>query len=258
MIPYFQVTEFSLGPISLKAWGTMVALGLLLGIIVSYREAKKRGIDPNQILDVSFWIILGALIGARFFYVLGNVSSYTENLVDAFKVWEGGMTVIGGFVGALVAYWLYIKKKRISFWNLAEPIVFSLPLGIAVGRIGCLFIHDHIGKITSVPWGMEYLDGTVRHETTIYNLLSALILFLIFLISKKTHWSQKQGFYTSLFMVWYGTSRFITDFFRAEDLSVSDSRWLGLTATQYASIIILLGGIYLFQKLIIHKIKTNE
>ncbi|PIS42655.1 MAG: prolipoprotein diacylglyceryl transferase [Candidatus Kerfeldbacteria bacterium CG08_land_8_20_14_0_20_40_16] len=258
MIPYFQITEFSIGPVSFQAWGTMVALGLLAGIFIAYQETKRRKRDPNRILDLSFWIILSSFLGARIFYVIGNLDLYLKNPISIFKIWEGGMTIFGGLVGALIAYLIFLKKKKIYFWDLADPIVFALPFGIFLGRIGCFLIHDHIGKITTVPWGIQYLDGTIRHETTLYNGLSALVLFIIFLVLRRFPWSQKKGFYVASFMIWYGISRFITDFFRAEDLPISDHRWLGLTINQYVSILLFLGGICLFKKLLIRQKQTNE
>lgn len=245
MIPYFQVTKFTVGPITLQSWGTFVALGFIVGIAVAYFAAKRRGPIANQILDVNIWIIILAFLGARLTYVVGHLDFYLESPLSALKIWEGGLTIYGGFIGALLAFFIYVRRKKISFWDLAEPLMFALPLGIFVGRIGCFLIHDHMGKITNVPWGMEYLDGTIRHETSLYNGLSALLLFITFLILKRFSGSNKKGFFITLFMLWYGVSRFITDFFRADDLIVVDHRWFGLTASQYLSVILFITGLYL-------------
>jgi phosphatidylglycerol---prolipoprotein diacylglyceryl transferase len=247
MIPYFQVTSLEIGPITLQAWGTMLALAFAVGIYFSSRELKRRGGDPGKIIDVSFWVILFAVIGARFFHVLGNLDLYIGNWFGVIKFWEGGATLFGGIAGALVAFLMYIRKKKIPFWELAEPVIFVLPLSIFIGRIGCFLIHDHMGKITSFPWGMEYIDGMVRHETSLYNGFSMLLLFILFLVAKKFTWSQTRGFFTTVFLFWYGVSRFITDFFRADDLVVSDLRWFGITPNQYIAIAMIGISLYLYK-----------
>ena len=247
MIPYFQVTSLEIGPVTLQAWGTMLALAFAVGIFFSYRELKKRGGDPEKIIDVSFWVILSAIIGGRFFYVLGNLDLFREDWLAVLKFWEGGATLIGGIVGAFVAFLIYIRKKKIPFWELTEPIIFVLPLSIFIGRVGCFLIHDHMGKITDVPWGMKYIDGMIRHETSLYNGLSMLLLFILLLFAKKHNWSQTKGFFTTVFLLWYGVSRFITDFFRADDLIVSDLRWLGLTPNQYIAIAMIGISLYLYK-----------
>ncbi|MBU0613523.1 prolipoprotein diacylglyceryl transferase [Patescibacteria group bacterium] len=258
MIPFFQITSLEIGPITLQAWGTMLALAFAVGIYLSSRELKKRGGEPDRIIDVSFWVILFAVIGARFFYVLGNLDLFRENWIGVLKFWEGGAALIGGIAGALVVFLIYIRKKKIPFWELAEPIVFVLPLSIFIGRIGCFLIHDHMGKITNVPWGMEYIDGMVRHETTLYNGLSALLLFCLFLVVKRFNWSQTKGFFTTVFLLWYGVSRFITDFFRADDLPTSDPRWFGFTPTQYVSVVMIGISLYLYKHNKTINLKRNK
>jgi len=251
MIPYFQVTKLSMGPFSLQAWGTLAAIGFLAGIIVAYQEAKKRGINANQILEISPWVILSSLLGARLFYIIGNISFFLEEPLAMLKVWEGGMAFYGGLFGALVALVIFTRKKKIPFWDLVEPIMFVLPLGIFFGRMGCFLIHDHIGKITTVPWGIEYIDGIVRHEPSLYGSLSGLLLFIIFLVLRRFPWSNRKGFFTTFFMLWYGVTRFIFDFFRSDDLTISDSRWFGLTFAQYSCILLFIIGLYLLKHYLI-------
>lgn len=258
MIPYFQVTKFNFGFFYLQMWGTFAALGFLAGIIAAYLKARKRGIVADQILDISFWIILSSFLGARLFYVVGNIKFFLENPIEVLKIWDGGLVFYGGFFGAVIAFFIFVKLKKIFFWDLAEPIVFSLPLGLFMGRIGCFLIHDHIGKITNVPWGIKYLDGTIRHETSLYESLSSLLLFIIFLILSRFSWSNKKGFFTTFFMLWYGATRFITDFFRADDLPFSDSRWFGLTFAQYLSLLLFIIGLYLLKRYLIGSAKKYE
>lgn len=248
MIPYKVYDHISLGPVNLQVWGLLVSLAFVVGIIIVYFEAKKKNIEAAKIIDLALWIILGSVVGARLLYVLNELDLFIESPLDIFKVWQGGFMMYGGFAGALIGGLIYLKRKKLDFWKYADAVIFSLPLGIFIGRIGCFLIHDHMGKLTTVPWGIQYLDG-IRHETSIYTSLSGLVLFIIFLIFKKTRFSKIDGFYTVFFMIWYGVSRFIIDFYRAADLPFSDPRWGGLTPSQYLSIFLVILGAYIWIKL---------
>ena len=174
-----------------------------------------------------------------------------------FKVWQGGMAIYGGYIGAVVAGVVFAWRKKINFWKIADIIVFSLPLGLFVGRIGCFFIHDHLGKVTSVPWAVDYL-GQGRHENAMYLSLNGLILFLVFLWLKKK--PRFRGFYTTFFMIWYGFVRFWLDFCREVEgvFPTGDPHWLGLTPSQYVSIIMFVAGIVLFIRFKKHKSKEKS
>lgn len=258
MIPYFEVTKIEIGPITLQAWGTMLALAFAVGIFFSARELKRRGGDPEKIIDASLWVVIASIVSARLFYILGNINEFQSDWLSIFKMWEGGATLFGGIVGAVIAYTMYIRKKKIDFWEITEPVIYFLPLGVFIGRIGCFLIHDHMGRITNVPWGMEYIDGTIRHETTIYNGLAMLMLFILFVLLRRYKWSVRTGFFTTLFLLWYGISRFITDYFRATDLSTSDFRLYGFTLNQYAAVAMVLLGLYLNNKYKIIKIRKEK
>ena len=90
-----------LGPLSIKTYGFLIAVGFLIGIALASREAKRVGINQQAVLDLAFYIILGAIIGSRLFYVLTHPEYFRDSMLDAFKVWEGGLTFYGGFIMAL-------------------------------------------------------------------------------------------------------------------------------------------------------------
>ena len=247
MIPYFTWTNIDLGPATIQAWGLLVALGIVAAIIISYFEAKKRNLQYKRIIDLAFWIILSALVFARVFHLFYEPSFYFNNLTEIVKVWHGGMSIFGGFFGALLAGIIYLKIKRLSFWEYADVVFFSLPLGLFIGRLGCFSIHDHLGKITADwnPLAIEYL-GQARHENGLYLSINGLILFIAFLLIRK-YKKEKLfvGFYSVMFFLWYGVIRFWLDFYRAEDLPiVSDARYWGLTPAQYLSIVMVIAGFY--------------
>ena len=144
---------------------------------------------------------------------------------------------------ALVFSALYIKIKKLNFWQIADLLVPGMALGNFFGRLGCLAIHDHIGTITAMPWGMEYF-GEVRHEPMIYEALSSLAMFFFFLWWRKR--LKYQGLLFLTFLVWYSAARLLFDFFRSDDLPFSDARYFGLTAAQHLSVLIIIIVIYIF------------
>jgi phosphatidylglycerol:prolipoprotein diacylglycerol transferase len=246
MISWFEYQSINAGFLKLNVWGIFVSLGFIVGMIVAYFELKKRKLDADRIYDLAFWIILSALIGGRMFFVAEHLGFYSAAPLEILKLWHGGMSVYGGFFGALLASIIYLKKYKLDFWQYADAIVFGLPIGIFIGRLGCFFIHDHPGAKTDFFLGVNY-PGGVRHDLGLYDALLGLVIFLVFLFLHRRQWFS--GFYLAAFAVCYGVVRFFLDFFRAEDLVGSDPRYFGLTLAQYLSIILSAGGIYLFYKL---------
>ncbi|MFH1598424.1 MAG: prolipoprotein diacylglyceryl transferase [Patescibacteria group bacterium] len=244
MIPWFQFTQFSIGPLTIQVWGLFLALAFLVSIIASGYELKRKGLQHRIILDLSVWVIIGAIVGGRLFYVLNEWSRFQEQLVDIFKLWQGGMALYGGVIGGSLAAWLFIKRKKLKFGPYADAVLFTLPLGLFVGRIGCLMIHDHLGSVTTVPWGIEYL-GQVRHETALYSLVLNLVLFIVLFFLRKAKFNFT-GLVSSIFLIGYGLGRFVIDIFRAQDLPFSDPRFGGLTPSQYVSILLVIMGIWLW------------
>ena len=161
-------------------------------------------------------------------------------------MWHGGMSVYGGFIGATIAGTIYLLKKEFDFWAHIDALIFSLPLGLFIGRLGCFFIHDHPGIETDFFLGVQYAGG-VRHDLGLYLSLNGLILFLVFLfLGRKKRFD---GFYTAFFAMWYGIARFLLDFLRANDVFGADTRYFNLTLAQYLSLALFIFGIILFFKL---------
>lgn len=243
MIPYISFTSFNIGPIAIQVWGLFVALGILSALIVSFKLAKKRELEFRRIPDLGFWVILAALIGGRIVYVLGKLDHYLEYPIDILKVWEGGMSISGGFIFAIVAGYFYCKQGRLNFWDYAEVYIFGLPLGLFIGRLGCFFIFDHPGVETSFFLGERYADGLIRHNHGLYLSLNGLLLFIAFLILNKTVKPKFRMFYMSIFLIEYGIMRFSIDFLR-----IGDPTFFYLTIAQYLSIFMVVIAIILIVK----------
>lgn len=241
MIPYQPILFITLGPLRIYTWGTLFAVGFLLALWLGLRQARRAGIDSEKIFDLGFLILIFGILGGRLAYVIANWPTFKDNWVDIFKIWDGGLGFIGGFLLAAAASIIYIRKQKLSLPKIADLAAPSIVLAYLVGRIGCFLIHDHIGKETNVPWGIRYLDGTVRHETSIYTGLNALILLLILLYLRKKN--LPQGGLFIIYLIYYSITRFAIEFFQVGPY------FYKLTATQWVLIPVFLVGIYLWTRI---------
>jgi len=123
--------------LTLHTYGLLLALAFFLAVMLAVREAKRVGVDPNVMMDLSFYGLLAALIGSRVFYVITTWEEFRDNPVDIVRFWRGGLVFYGGLIfGFLVAIW-YVRKHHLNFTQLADIVAPAIPLGQAIGRLGC-------------------------------------------------------------------------------------------------------------------------
>lgn len=243
VIPYFSWTQFHLGPLTINVWGLMVMIGILAAFGIAVSEAKRRASDAAIIMEAAFWIVLGGIIGARLFFVANEPQFFTGRWVEALYFWQGGLAWMGGIIGATLGAWFFSWRKRISLLTLTDVIAFALPAGIFFGRLGCFFIHDHLGKITTCPnCGAQVTEAAEwRFDGGLYLSLNAALLFLLFLLFRRRNPRRFEGFYLSFYLLWDGIVRFLLDFLRTTRLDsplTGDPHWWIFTPTQYASVLL--------------------
>lgn len=233
MIPYKVFPMFKLGPLHFNMYGVMFALGFLIATWMAMREAKKRGIKKEIVENLVLYILLSSIIGARLFYVFFY---WPDNIPltfwDIFKVWEGGLAFFGGFIGALIASYIYIRKHKLEFWKFADILTLPIIAGHIIGRLGDYFTGGHPGKISDMPWSI-FLDGALRHPVVLYEIIGLVIIGAIIYNLKKLN--KFEGFLFLVYVQLYAVQRMLLDFFRIES---TDPRYLGLTPTQ--NLVILL------------------
>jgi phosphatidylglycerol---prolipoprotein diacylglyceryl transferase len=140
--------------------GIFIAIGFMIGAWLLGRIAPRWGVSSDDVQGVVFWSLIGAIVGARVFYVIGHISEF-DSLVDMFKVWEGGISLLGGIAGAVIVNVPRVRRQGYRFFQVADPVAPALALGIAIGRIGDLIIADHLGKPTSWLLAWTYRGGTI-------------------------------------------------------------------------------------------------
>jgi phosphatidylglycerol:prolipoprotein diacylglycerol transferase len=182
---------FQLGPFSLRWYGLLIAIAVLLGLLLATRLGKQRGIDPALIADLLPILVLAAVLGARLYYVTFEWRQYQLNWLDALAIWRGGIAIHGALIGGTLAVILYSRWRRIAFWNLLDVLLPSVALGQAIGRWGNFFNSEAFGLPTDLPWKLtipyanrpvEFLDQSTFHPTFLYESLWNLGVLALLLV----------------------------------------------------------------------------
>jgi phosphatidylglycerol:prolipoprotein diacylglycerol transferase len=217
----------AIGPLTIRWYGVMIATAFMLGIWLAGKEAERKGLDKKIIQDFSLYAVIGAIIGARVYYVaFGDWSLFLKNPLSLFAIWQGGLAIHGGILGGLLVGLFYTRKHKISFLKLADTFAPSLILGQAIGRIGCFFNGDAHGYPTDLPWGIVYapqtpagqmFPGQALHPTQLYELILNLIIFgILWKVRKKI---KIEGYLFLLYVMLYSIIRIFVEHFRADKLT---------------------------------------
>lgn len=265
MLGWNVVPRIGFGSFTISPHGVGIAFGVFVGAWLMARRARARGYDENHAWNGAAWGVVGAIFGARIAYVAGHLEQF-ESPAEWLRIWEGGISLVGGLIGAFVLVYVYVRRNRLSFFELVDLGAPGLGIGIALGRIGDLLIGDHLGRETSGWWGWQYkggelispppcatpaggpvygsADGCIApgmfvHQTALYDALWSLAIFGILLYLDRR--PSKRGF---LYLSWaslYAAGRIATDFLRV------DKTWfgIGLTGSQLTSIAVLLVCLFL-------------
>lgn len=231
--------------IKLHSYGLLLIVGFLLATWNAMREAKRRGYDPNVILDLALPTLLVCIAACRILYVILNRDQFSS-LAQMFRIWDGGLSFHGALVGAVVVVAYFGWRSRIGFWNLADTIAPSVFLGYAFGRVGCLLNGCCYGAPCDLPWAMVFpVEGgpigsftLPSHPAQIYSSLLALGLFAFMQRAKlKPQFNRFAGQLTLLFFALYAIERFVVEIFRrgATARTVLGTGWL--TEAQLMSLI---------------------
>ncbi|HXH59399.1 prolipoprotein diacylglyceryl transferase [Iamia sp.] len=250
-ISYPPLVTIDVGPMTVSPHGIFTAVGFLVGSWFFLRDTRRRDIDDEVIISALTRAAVGAIVGARLVYVLNHIDRYGSPL-DWVKIWEGGISLLGGLTGGVLTAWWIARRRGLDFVALVDLAAPWLALGIAVGRIGDIVIADHLGPPTSMPFGFRCPDGAVVgqtvgspcppgevvHLTAAYDLLASLAIFAVMLASRG-RLRARRGHAALLVAVLYGVNRFSLDFVRADD------RRLGLTGSQWTALVAVIIGVAL-------------
>ena len=244
----FDPVAFQIFSIEIRWYSLAYIIGILLGWILSKRFFISNVELKEKFDDFLTFVILGIIIGGRLGYViLYNPNYYLDNLIDIFKIWEGGMSFHGGLIGVVLASIYFAKKNNQNFFIYLDVISIVAPIGIFFGRIANFINSELYGTETNLPWAVKFIkiDNLYRHPTQLYEaLFEGLILFLILIYLRNKGLMKITGLMSGIFLICYSIFRFIIEFLRVPDEQIGYLLF-NLTMGQIISCIFFLIGIYL-------------
>ena len=249
------ILEF--GPFQVRYYGLFWAIGFIIAYFMIYHLAKRKEIKlaKDDVSDMIIYLMAGIILGARIIYVIFyNAAFYVQKPLEIFAVWHGGLSFHGGLLGATIAVFLFSRKKKIHFYELADLIAVPAALALALGRIGNFTNAELYGRITDVSWCIDYsknqyVDGLpsgCRHPSQIYESIKNLLIFAALWTIKNK--KLPRGFMFWTFVTMYGFLRFFIEFFRQPDEQIG-FLFGSLSMGQLLSLPLFLVGIFMLIKL---------
>jgi phosphatidylglycerol---prolipoprotein diacylglyceryl transferase len=208
----------SLGPLQIHYYGLAYVVGLLLCFFIAKQLIKKKEypLTNEELEDYMLYIVIGLLIGARLFYFLFyNTTNLLNNPLQLIKIWEGGMSFHGGLIGILCAGYIFCKKYKKDFYTMADLTVIPAALALGIGRIANFINGELYGRITTLPWNVDFGDGLTRHPSQLYEAAKNWLIFAILWNVKNKEYRKGTIFW--LFITLYGLFRFMIEFVREPD-----------------------------------------
>ncbi|SDW51449.1 Prolipoprotein diacylglyceryl transferase [Marinococcus luteus] len=241
---------FEVGSVPIYWYGILIGLGALLGYILASYEAKKRGLPEDIFADLLIFAIPISIICARLYYVIFEWDYYAQNPGSILAVWEGGLAIHGGLIGAVLTGIVFSKIKRVSFWKLADIAAPSIILGQAIGRWGNFINQEaHGGEVSrSFLEGLQlpefiinqmYIEGAYYNPTFLYESLWNIAGFLLLLGLRRVNLRRGELFLT--YVIWYSFGRFFIEGMRTDSLMLFDT----IRVAQLISVLLIVAAVSL-------------
>ena len=245
----FDPVAIQIFSLEIRWYSLAYILGILLGWVVAKKIIIKNDDINKKFDDYITYLIIGIILGGRIGYILFyNLEYYLKNLIDVFKIWEGGMSFHGGLVGIIISSIIFEKRNNQNSFLYMDIVALVAPIGIFFGRISNFINSELYGKVTDVPWSVTFIqiDNLPRHPSQLYEaLLEGIILFVILMYFRNKNFLLRPGLISSLFLIFYSIFRFSIEFLRVPDAQLGYLLF-NLTMGQILSLILLLSGLVLF------------
>jgi phosphatidylglycerol:prolipoprotein diacylglycerol transferase len=245
--PQFDPVAVHLGPLAIRWYGLMYLVAFVLFVVLGKVRARRNlltGWHPRDVDDMLFYGVFGVIVGGRLGYILFyKPLYYLEHPLEILEVWAGGMSFHGGFLGVLVALWIFARRRGKRWLDVTDFVAPLVPLGLAAGRLGNFINGELVGRVTDVPWAMVFpqVDTLARHPSQLYQFaLEGILLFL--LLWTYAGRQRPMGAVSGLFLVGYGVFRSLAEFAREPDVHLGFLAF-GLTMGQWLSMPMIVVGL---------------
>lgn len=236
---------FEIGGFPVYTYGVLLAAAYLLGLQFALVRARKRGLDPNRVMDLGIWVIVSALVGAKALLLVVDFDTFRSRPAELWTLLRSGGVFYGGLIAAVLTALWYLWRHRMPVWTVTDVFAPGIALGHVIGRMGCLFAGCCFGRPTAVPWAItfthraaaEYVGTPLNiplHPTQLYEA-GAELLILVFLLVLERRGRAFPGRTFWSYMLLYGVSRFVIEFYRGDPRGTIGT----LSTSQFVSVIIV-------------------
>ncbi|MCC7008655.1 MAG: prolipoprotein diacylglyceryl transferase [Acidobacteria bacterium] len=246
---------FEVGGWPVYAYGVLLAVAYLVALQLAVVRARRRGLDGARIMDVGIYLIIAALVGAKLMLVVVDFRYFVAQPRELLTLVRAGGVFYGGLLAALVTAIVLTRRYRLPLWTTADMFAPGIALGHVIGRLGCLLAGCCYGKPTTVPWAITFTNplalanvgtplGIPLHPTQIYEAAAELIV-LVALLATERRGRVFAGRTFWLYVLLYGVSRFVIEFFRGDDRGM----FYGVSTSQIVSLIMVPLALVMLQRL---------
>lgn len=266
-IPSPTTAVWEIGPLPIRAYALFIVLGIVIACVLTELRLRRRGANPNTVLDIAVWAVPFGIIGARIYHVITSPQAYFGSggePIRALYIWEGGLGIWGAVAGGVFGAWLACRQLRLPFVVVLDAAAVGLPLAQAVGRLGNWFNNELYGRPTELPWGLRvwemsggraqtdaagdpvpvnFIDGVTYHPTFLYELLwNVGVAVLVWQVGKRLDLGRGRSF--ALYVAGYTAGRTWIELLRVDDAN----EILGLRVNVWVSVLVFAAAmIYLLR-----------
>lgn len=240
---------FRLGPIEVAWYGLIIVIGMFVAVWLSMKEANKRGIGEDFIIDLAFWIIPAGIVGARLYFVLFELPTYLADPIRIFYFWEGGLAIYGGLILGFITLYMYSKKRHVPVWLLVDILGPHVMIAQAIGRWGNFINQEAHGtevtrqfleglRLPEFIVNQMNINGAYYHPTFLYESVWNVVGFVILMAVRARKNVLRRGEAFLMYLTWYGLGRFFIEGLRTDSLFLGPFR-----VSQLLSLVLFVGGI---------------
>lgn len=243
----FNPVILELGPFSLRWYAVCIVTGLVLAVYLAMKEAPRKQIKPDDVLDFILFAFPLSILGARIYYVIFQWDYYRQNLAEIPAIWNGGIAIYGGLLTGLLCVYLFTRQRFINTLDFLDLAIPGVMIAQSMGRWGNFFNQEAYGRavkqLNYLPDFIRqqmYIEGSYRVPTFLYESLWNLLGFGLIVFVRRQKGLLKRGEITFFYLIWYGCGRFVIEGMRTDSLM-----WQGIRVSQWVSVLLVVIGFVL-------------